>query len=275
MSISFFKDPRLPIAQNGLEDKVTELNFSLLYYHYPHWDKEDDFQFFWEEEEDKTRKNKKPKKIKTLFGHTMRSNTDQKAFFPSDKLEGLVKDQKAVVEGLFPSSSTCFDLEVDGSMAIGLGISSVYETGICLHHTYAVPYIPATAIKAVFRRYLEDEGNESLVSSWLGFSDEETKNAAKGKITFFDAFPTEVELAPDIINSHYPKWYSDGKTPPADWQSPVPVFFMSLKNAKFQIAFALKEDSKEDLEEIKTKLTQALQNHGLGAKTAVGYGFFK
>ena len=265
MSISFFKDQRLPIAQNGLKHKVTELNFSLLYYHYPYWDSNNGFQFFWGGKDE-------PKK---LFGHAMRSNTDQNAFFPSAKLKDLVKDQKDIVEGLFPNSSSCFDLKVDGSMAIGLGISSVYEAGICLHHTYAVPYIPATAIKAVFRRYLEDEGNESLVSSWLGFSDEETKNAAKGKITFFDAFPSTVELAPDIINSHYPKWYSDGKTPPADWQSPVPVFFMSLKNAKFQFAFALKEDSKEDLEEIKTKLTQALQNHGLGAKTAVGYGFFE
>ncbi len=100
-----------------------------------------------------------------------------------------------------------------------------------------------------------------------------------GKITFFDAFPTEEpNIEPDIMNVHYKDYYNDtsGNVPPTDYQSPNPIPFLTVKDTKFQFVIGSKKE-KLDSFEINGKtidwwLIEALKNHGIGAKTAVGYG---
>ena len=92
----------------------------------------------------------------------------------------------------------------------------------------------------------------------------------------------------DIMNVHYKDYYGatknkDGKyenvPPPADWSSPNIINFLTVKDSPFQFLIAAKDDSITDLK-IKDKtitqwLTEDLQNHGIGAKTAVGYGYMQ
>ncbi|GAB4407935.1 MAG: hypothetical protein OHK0053_34610 [Microscillaceae bacterium] len=91
------------------------------------------------------------------------------------------------------------------------------------------------------------------------------------------------------MNPHYQPYYSESpnnaKTPPADYHNPVPVFFLTVKDCKFQFLLGLRsefEDSKDKMFDVKIGeknisewLNDALTNHGIGAKTAVGYGYMQ
>jgi len=112
------------------------------------------------------------------------------------------------------------------------------------------------------------------------------KNA--GNVIFFDAFPLEdPKIEPDIMNPHYAPYYSDTKekTPPVDYHSPVPIHFLTVANTPFQFIIGIKpknntivsniESQDKDLLDIAYEnMQKALTMHGVGAKTAVGYGYF-
>jgi len=126
------------------------------------------------------------------------------------------------------------------------------------------------------------------------------KQAQQGHIIFFDAFPQSPPvIEPDIMNVHYPKYYR-GECLPVDYDSPNPVPFLTVgkydaegKPLHFKFYIACKErDVKPEitgtmiekaggklsaqstvLDIVSFWLTAALTSHGIGAKTAVGYGF--
>jgi len=107
-----------------------------------------------------------------------------------------------------------------------------------------------------------------------------------GKIIFFDAFPEkDVSIKLDIMNPHYPKYYSGADEAPTDWQNPNPIKFLTVENTSFNFALALnkketdknrnKIDSDPALLDAAEKwLRKALEEQGVGAKTSVGYGYF-
>jgi CRISPR-associated protein Cmr6 len=121
----------------------------------------------------------------------------------------------------------------------------------------------------------------------------------QGDVIFFDAFPMSApNVEPDIMNVHYPDYYNDkqGKIAPTDFQSPNPVSFLTVGNKdlsgndlKFVTYIGVRENkmiseldanynnllSKDMsiLEFVSVWLKKALTEHGIGAKTAVGYGY--
>jgi CRISPR-associated protein Cmr6 len=194
-----------------------------------------------------------------------------------------------------------FEAETSWRLVIGLGASHPQETSMALHHIYGIPYIPGSAIKGVTRhwavlkfadnnrkdnekfedaikriaRALENGNDLNIEVDKITFKDLiEIFGTQKqqGKVIFFDAYPVgEIKLKIDIMNTHYPKYYSEGQ-PPADWQSPVPIKFLTVEDTKFQ--FYLVSKDKDLLEKSSMLLTEALKYHGIGAKTALGYGIF-
>ncbi|WP_197051431.1 type III-B CRISPR module RAMP protein Cmr6 [Caloranaerobacter azorensis] len=184
-------------------------------------------------------------------------------------------------------------------MTIGLGVPSVRETSMLFHHIYGIPYIPASMIKGVVRNYIITEkfrgGDQKAEEAALqdeGFCDifgcpknSVYKESRQGKIIFFDAFPIDpVNIEWDIMNVHYQKYYN-GNEYPTDSQNPNPVFFLTIKDTQFYFVIGIKREN----EKIKSGvfagekildltfdyLKETLENYGLGAKTAVGYGFMK
>ena len=196
-------------------------------------------------------------------------------------------------------------------LIIGLGTDSVLETSLTLHKIFGIPYIPATALKGVVRavkfwnlvKARDIASNEKSLKVFqekfygeLETSDEDTFKAQllfgaknfKGLLLFLDAFPeinNENLFDVDIMNVHYPDYYSKNE-PPGDWQQPKPIFFLTVKEEiKFHIAVLFdqyrherlpKEYKKLDLNNLQAELVKlvstALSEFGIGAKTRVGYG---
>ncbi len=101
----------------------------------------------------------------------------------------------------------------------------------------------------------------------------------QGHVFFFDAFPiSEPKIDVDIMNPHYPEYYKDSdnskNVAPTDYQNPIPVYFLTIKNCKFQFVIGVKNPVDIELLIIaKQWLLEALTEKGIGAKTAVGYGY--
>lgn len=196
-------------------------------------------------------------------------------------------------------------LNTQWRMVQGLGLESVYETSMTLHHVYGIPYIPASALKGVVRSWIITNAYESKEEAalsdprfcdWFGCPGElviddkdgkrrrhasHYKEARRGKLVFFDTYPLKApQIKTDVMNPHYGPYYSDktGNTPPADYHNPVPVFFLTVEETPFR--FILGADKETLGQSLKNKtifdwLKDALTNHGIGAKTAVGYGYMK
>ena len=182
-----------------------------------------------------------------------------------------------------------------GRLSVGLGASAVLETSITLHRTYGVPYIPGSALKGLASsyaaKYWKDKGwsrsfdggkteRGKLQELIFGTTDE------SGLVIFFDALPDPEgedvwELNPDVITVHHPDYYQGKDKPPADWDSPTPVPFITARGT-FHFFLGLVPLPKSELEAGKKVLTlagkllqQALEKEGVGAKTTIGYGRFR
>lgn len=187
----------------------------------------------------------------------------------------------------------------DWRLTVGLGHASVYETSITLHHVYGVPYIPASSIKGVLRNWiittlfegiegdetagaLADQGFCRIFGSPAG----SIRGEYHGEVHFFDAFPmAKPKVVPDIMNPHFGPYYGgDGdENPPADYYSPVPVFFLAVEDTAFIINCGVPKEknapiksgvfaNKTPLDVALSQLQVCLAEHGVGAKTAIGYG---
>jgi CRISPR-associated protein Cmr6 len=169
-----------------------------------------------------------------------------------------------------------------GRMVVGLGAESILETSITLHRTYGVPYIPGSALKglaaAAAHKALEgsswrktQEDGAPGESHRLLFGD----TASSGYVTFHDAlWVPEGEGLPldiDVMTVHHPQYYQGQGAAPADWDNPVPVAFLT-SHGRFLLAATGPQEWVDAAWEI---LQGALEEEGIGAKTAAGYGRMK
>jgi len=188
---------------------------------------------------------------------------------------------RAAVERLEPRTRIG-ELTVLSRMVVGLGGESILDTSITLHRTYGVPYIPGSALKgltaAAAHKNLED-------SSWRKTQEDETMGeshrllfgdlTSSGSVTFHDALwipeGERLPLQPDVMTVHHPKYYQGAGVPPADWDNPIPVAFLS-SHGRFLLAATGPQEWVDAAWEI---LRGALEEEGAGAKTAAGYGRMK
>lgn len=204
-----------------------------------------------------------------------------------NNLEHCIKKQNMQVEEVI--------LRPDWRIASGIGSESVYEVSLLLHHIYGIPYLSGQLIKGVVRNYIiaecfdgkeDDALNDTGFRKIFGAPKNEKKkiDASEGAVCFYDAFPIlDPEIDFDVMNPHFTKYYSQGELP-AEYDNPIPIFFLTVSNTDFKFIVASKnkdykkiEEDKFDglypLEAAKKYLVDALQNHGIGAKTSVGYGY--
>ncbi|SET12983.1 type III-B CRISPR module RAMP protein Cmr6 [Anaerobranca gottschalkii] len=197
-----------------------------------------------------------------------------------------------------------FELKTTSPMVIGLGNDSVLETSLTLHHTYGIPYIPASAIKGVARNWAinnifdlnegdKDRGalGDQSFCKIFGSPEDSVLGERQGKVIFLDAFPLcNIKVKTDIISSHYHNYYTSGKNniPPADYLQPnIRKFLVLEEGALFKFYLMVKDKDNEKitlgsseeyqgtiLELTEKLLKEALTIEGIGAKSSVGYGLF-
>lgn len=207
--------------------------------------------------------------------------------------------------------ATCsFQAQLISRLAIGLGLPNRTENGLWLDHTHGLPLIPGSVLKGVSQDYaLLLKGGGALpavcrrdpeLTALFGAQTPETPDrffqARQGQVIFFEALPVLRErdnpFDLDIINPHYQPYYAEGQ-PPADYYSPVPNVFLTVKPGTgyhFALAareadFTWKDPSGQEhhcqiaasdlLQRALTYLKGALTHVGVGAKTSLGYGRFR
>ena len=270
---------------------------------------------FSEKRNDEAEKNKYEIIDKKIFREPVKSFIQKNKTIESiTHLEGF----ENVLSEEFSSSSR---------LICGLGSGSVLETSITLDHTRGVPYIPGSSLKGFVRsvayaRLVQDkkisfDKLEEFEEKFYGELDVDDKDILtwqllfgaqnfKSLLLFIDAYPVkDGQLELDIMNNHYAEYYQDKKAP-GDWENPVPIFFLTVKENtafKFNVFFdnwrwekikneglKIKKGKEEILLNIDHKavegkvkkenfikeiIKEALENYGVGSKRNVGYGMFK
>lgn len=176
-------------------------------------------------------------------------------------------------------------------LVVGLGRKGTYEVGLTFHRIYGVPYIPGSALKGIARSYaslvLEKAENDPELQEVFGVAielqgDGEPRRVDRaGEVVFWDAFPEKpVELDLDVMNPHYPEYYGDtsGRTPPSNWQDPVPVYFLTVApGTPFRVTLSTRRPGTQGQQWLGLAsqwLREGLSRLGAGAKTSSGYGYF-
>jgi len=183
-------------------------------------------------------------------------------------------------------------ITVKGRMLIGVGEESTIETGISIHRTYGLPYIPGSALKglaaAYAHKYLGPEDDLWKKGDKDGKGRGDAQEAVfgsteqAGSVIFFDALPDPSHtpnqgtawqgcwLVPDIITVHHQAYYSNQEdSPPADWDDPNPIPLLSAVGQYWLVVAGKDENAVKAAFNL---LKFGLEFEGVGAKTAIGYG---
>jgi CRISPR-associated protein Cmr6 len=214
--------------------------------------------------------NDQPKtKLVKEVAATIKTSDIYPAFFARWK-ESLQNDQTMLAEA-----------KVEGRLAIGLGDDGVLETSITLHHTYGVPYLRGSALKGLAASFARNriggmwEKKSKAYQVVFGETDE------AGYITFHDALylpgsgHNGQALHADIMTVHHSDYYGNKPdAPPADWDEPTPVPFLSA-TGKYLIAVSAPKGCEQWRQAALDILKLALAEEGIGAKTSSGYGCMK
>jgi CRISPR-associated protein Cmr6 len=167
-----------------------------------------------------------------------------------------------------------FTASPEWRLVVGLGRDSAFETGLTLHRVYGFPYVPGSALKGMTQAWAEASGEIKKPEIETVFGQPEKAGTA----VFFDALPVSPpRLELDVINPHYPDYYRPGsRLPPADWQSPVPVYFITVAaGTEFLFGVGVRSSATDKAALVRTWLQRALQEIGVGGKTSSGYGYWE
>lgn len=200
-----------------------------------------------------------------------------------------------------PARSLTTDLKTAGHIVLGLGRASVMEVGIHLHHSLGFPYLPGSSLKGACAHYcarvwgakddrFKSEQKEGQAEKTSGefhkFLFGDTTQA--GAIAFEDAWWVPAGKASpfhrEVMTPHHKDWQDGGKAPPTDFDSPVPVSFLSFSGTfHFRVIWQGPEPENE-LEKAALEkwlnlaldlLKETLAESGVGGKTSSGFGRLK
>lgn len=181
-----------------------------------------------------------------------------------------------------PRHSISTLVKVDGRAVIGLGVESPLETGLTLHHTYGVPYIPGSALKGLASHFCAQvwgDHNEDFRFDGKYHDVLFGTTERSGYIVFNDGWLSPESLTSclgkDVMAVHHPNYYkADNDSPPSDFDDPNPIIFLSVQGSfLLSVHCNVSDDSGKAWAKLSMKLIlDALENWGIGAKTSAGYG---
>ena len=207
----------------------------------------------------------------------------------------------ARVKASFPSG-TWREFETKSRLLVGHGIASGAEVGLTTHHAWGVPVIPGSALKGLVTHYVDTvygaDANDKA-TGWQGPTWSERRGteppgreysllfgapaqndgsgARRGGVEFHDALMIPGSSKPwavDVLTPHQVTYYrAKGAALPNDWDSPIPVGFITVRpGTRFLLAVTGGDDWTDWVQRAIDLLTAALDQWGIGGKTAAGYG---
>jgi len=214
-------------------------------------------------------------------------------------------------ESLRSPDVLCFTVRATGRLLVGHGTSTATGVGLTLQHTWGVPVLPGSALKGLTAHYVqtvygpEGEAEEPEREPFRGLTWKDSRpvrapgplfrrlfgapelessenKAIRGGVLFHDALwvPSgegrgAPMLARDVLTVHQRRYYeSEGAEWPVDFDDPNPVSFLTVApGGRFLVALEARGD-RALLERTGRYVKQALEDWGLGGKTAAGYGRF-
>lgn len=199
------------------------------------------------------------------------------------QIDALRTRQKALIALTTADAKLSLEAEATSPLATGMGMEHPLENGFAFLNPYGLPYLPGSSIKGVLRRAAEELAQENK-DGWSAaaidvlFGHEDSNNASRGALTFWDAIPEVAgnTMGMDVMTPHYGDYYQ-GKSTPHDAGSPNPIVFMVIP-AKSKFTFHITADTQrlKDMENwqalMQTAFDHAFKWLGFGAKKSVGYG---
>lgn len=199
------------------------------------------------------------------------------------QIDALRIRQQALVALAADDAKLSLEAEATSPLATGMGMEHPLENGFAFLNPYGLPYLPGSGIKGVLRRAAEElrDANEA---GWndaaidVLFGHEDSNNASRGALTFWDAIPELAgnTMGMDVMTPHYGDYYQ-GNATPHDAGSPNPIVFMVIP-ARSKFSFHVTADTHrlQAVQDWKALMEAAFAHAfkwlGFGAKTAVGYG---
>lgn len=206
---------------------------------------------------------------------------------------------------LLPQDAKEIKASLGGRLIVDPSGSLIEHAGMKIHPHFGMPYIPGSSVKGVARHAAwcdwrdANEADKPMIANHIAdvfgyptnekdldevLAKAETPVKA-GNVAFFSAYPTgAAPLVMDVVNVHHREYYlrmkDESKTllhPVAfDDEQPIPNFFPAVeKGAEFRFAIApTAHATEEDMKFAEKALVEAITLHGVGAKTAAGYGWF-
>ena len=166
---------------------------------------------------------------------------------------------------------------VTGRLMMGLSTGGAIETGMCTHHTYGMPMIAGSSVKGAVRSYADSIGLAKEYQSVLFGADEDFAKAANtvegaGYLVWHDAWwipeGNSKPFVGEVVTVHHQDYYG-GRGEATDFDSPVPNQQLAVQGSFY---FVVEGDISWVALAIRL-LRDTLQQQGIGAKRAAGYGF--
>lgn len=140
-----------------------------------------------------------------------------------------------------------------------------HEIGIALHGTTGWPIIPGSSLKGLAAAWARDEGvDPDRYQHIFGHPIDRASNEdqPEGRVVFYDALPcSTMSIRVDVVNPHHRN----------EWTNPIPSHFLVIAGGSLELFVAA--DAQEDCDEALGWLKKGMDDLGVGAKTAAGYGY--
>lgn len=186
-----------------------------------------------------------------------------------------------------PKRHLAFELVTAERLALGLANGVIENCGIYIHRFFGFPYIPGSSLKGIALDAAPHCGVDADQQRLLFGNPHGDKDSRQGLLRFLDATPTDpaCRILLDISTPHYPDYYSNTSNPNAlDNESPNPIPFpVVAEDQEFRFVILIdsvrpmpKGMTQDQVLELGRKcLEYALCHHGVGAKSATGFGRFR
>lgn len=213
--------------------------------------------------------------------------------------------------GVEPAFAT-LNAQIDGRLMTGLATGGTLETGVMTQHSYGMPMLAGSAVKGAVRAYAEtlfsqkdaegqvivhkddkgiprsliDPAMQPILNVLFGADDRAALPEA-GYLIWHDAWwipaltkegeysnsDDNKPFTGEIVTVHHPKYYADstGKLEALDMESPIPNQQLAVQGSFY---FVIEGDG-QWVKFARQLLENMLQQWGMGAKGASGYGYFK